>query len=212
MNGHAVAHVAAGDYHSVAVSKCGHHLWMWGNGKAGTFCDPFVKYLPYPTEVEEVNQWLHHEHKSIKDVKAAGDSTVVLTSDNELWGWGGNEYGQLANNHDRLMLAYKGVYEPYHITGYDGTIKGFDLSSDVIVFWTGETFTSYFGLIFQMQILLTGLEDISSSCQKQLLCLFQERSQMLVPPNPDLLSLLTMEMSTPLEKLSKPTKNSSTSI
>jgi alpha-tubulin suppressor-like RCC1 family protein len=138
LNGQKIGLVAAGDHHSVAVSRSGDHLWMWGNGPAGTFCDPFVKYLPYPSQIEEVNYWLHHEHKTIANIKASGDSTVALTTDGELWGWGGNQYGQLANNHDRLMLAYKGVYEPYHVSGYEGNIKGYDLSEDVIVFWTGK--------------------------------------------------------------------------
>lgn len=113
LNGKNIGQVAAGDHHTIAVSQSGDQVWMWGNGPAGTFCDPFVQFLPYPSQVEEINTWLNQENKTISDVKASGDSTVVLTSDGELWGWGGNEFGQLANNHDRLQLVYKGVYEPY---------------------------------------------------------------------------------------------------
>ena len=138
LNGQNIGQVAAGNYHSVAVSTTGNQVWMWGNGPAGTFCDPFVQFLKYPSQVEEINTWLSQESKTISEVKASGDSTVVLTSDGELWGWGGNEFGQLANNHDRLMIAYKGVYEPYQVSGYQGTIQGYDLSEDVIVFWTGK--------------------------------------------------------------------------
>jgi alpha-tubulin suppressor-like RCC1 family protein len=99
--------VAAGNQHSVALSGDGHVLTWGGNTYGqlgnGTFESSFI-----PIYV------LNDDNLPFENVIAIASGTnhvLLLTENNDLWAWGKNENGQLADN---TPTAYN---RPIHVTG-----------------------------------------------------------------------------------------------
>ena len=86
--------VAAGNQHSVALTGDGHVL-TWGGNSFGQLGNASFESSYAPIYA------LDDEDMPLADVIAIASGTnhvLVLTEENELWAWGKNENGQLANN------------------------------------------------------------------------------------------------------------------
>jgi alpha-tubulin suppressor-like RCC1 family protein len=85
--------VGAGQYFGVAI-KTDETLWVWGSGYHGTMGNNTngnsAKYSSPIQTVAGGSNW--------KYVSAGGYSILAIKTDGTLWGWGGNAYGQLADN------------------------------------------------------------------------------------------------------------------
>jgi alpha-tubulin suppressor-like RCC1 family protein len=86
--------VAAGNQHSVALSGDGHVL-TWGTNTYGQLGNATFESSYIPVYV------LNNDNLPFEKVIAIASGTnhvLLLTENNQLWGWGKNENGQLANN------------------------------------------------------------------------------------------------------------------
>jgi alpha-tubulin suppressor-like RCC1 family protein len=92
-----VAAIAAGDGYTVAL-KSGGTAWAWGYNGQGQLGDNTTSNRSMPVPVIGLSG-------VVVAVAAGGFHTVALTSDNTMWVWGGNNYGQLGDNttSNRLM-------------------------------------------------------------------------------------------------------------
>ena len=85
-----VVAVAAGDAHTVAI-KSDNTLWAWGYNGTGQLGDNTTSNRLTPVQVTGLSG-------VFVAVAAGGEHTVALKSDNTVWAWGGNNYGQLGDN------------------------------------------------------------------------------------------------------------------
>lgn len=82
--------VAAGDYHSLAVTSDG-HVWAWGLNDRGQTAAPVNPgtYTLTPSRVPGISGAI---------AVAAGQlHSLALTGDGRVWGWGVNSFGELGN-------------------------------------------------------------------------------------------------------------------
>jgi alpha-tubulin suppressor-like RCC1 family protein len=89
-----IINVAAGNQHSVALTGDGHVL-AWGGNTFGQLGNASFESSYVPIYVLKDND------EPFDDVIAIASGTnhvLMLTEENELWAWGQNENGQLANN------------------------------------------------------------------------------------------------------------------
>jgi alpha-tubulin suppressor-like RCC1 family protein len=97
--GQAINHVAAGDTFSMAVAEGGHKVYVWGAFKS-------IDALPLknPVEATAITDLLAHHHTTIRKLKVSAHGVAFLTESGQLFVWGDNKFGQLANNHMRGRL------------------------------------------------------------------------------------------------------------
>ena len=102
-----VVQVAAGPYHTVAVTSTG-ALWTWGSGRNGQLGhvgrngqlghgDVFTENQLVPRRVEG----LATSH--VMQVAAGVHHTVAVTSTGELWSWGSGRDSQLGHGHTQEL-------------------------------------------------------------------------------------------------------------
>lgn len=81
--------VSSGHYFNLAIKSDG-TLWAWGFNGSGSLGTGVVSFAIYtPTQVGTSNDW--------KDIGNGFRHTVAVKTDNTLWAWGRNNYGQLGN-------------------------------------------------------------------------------------------------------------------
>lgn len=85
--------VSVGGFHTLAI-RDDNTLWSWGDNKYGQLGNvtTLSERLPndyWPIQVGTESDW--------KSVNAGGFHTLATRSNNTLWVWGDNEYGQLGN-------------------------------------------------------------------------------------------------------------------
>jgi len=91
-----VVSVSAGSGHTAAITTDG-SLWVWGrnnngqvgNGKSG-HRDDFNRTPEHSSTPEKIMD-------SVVSVSAGGEHTMAIKTDGSLWGWGGNDDGQVGN-------------------------------------------------------------------------------------------------------------------
>lgn len=94
--GQSINHVAAGDTFSMAVAEGGQKVYVWG-----FFKSIGAETNKYPVEATAITEILAHNHTSIRKLKASAHGVAFLTESGQLFVWGDNKFGQLANNHMR---------------------------------------------------------------------------------------------------------------
>lgn len=99
--------IAAGSFHSVAVSSFGDvYTWGWNtNGQLGlpkvakhTFEKVFISHQQVFTSPRIIE--LEDDHESVKEVYCGGKHTILKTDGNRLFATGLNNYGQLGLSSD----------------------------------------------------------------------------------------------------------------
>ncbi len=79
--------IAAGGDHTLALQSNG-SLWSWGDNSSGQLGDGSNSSRNSPGLVSsQANEW--------SSISVTGSSSIALKTDNTLWGWGNNWYGQL---------------------------------------------------------------------------------------------------------------------
>lgn len=82
--------VSAGGSHSLALKRDG-TVWAWGNNGFGQLgVGGNNQIMPYPVQVISIDKAI--------SVMAGRDHSMALGTGGKLWCWGGNMYGQLAND------------------------------------------------------------------------------------------------------------------
>jgi alpha-tubulin suppressor-like RCC1 family protein len=94
-----VAAVAAGALHTVALTTDG-SVWTWGKNDFGQLGDGTKANSGVPRKVTSVLAG-----KTVTAVAAGNFHTIALTSDGELYAWGGGTAGQLGNNASQNSLV-----------------------------------------------------------------------------------------------------------
>ncbi len=84
-----VAQVSAGSYHTCAV-KTDHTLWCWGYNNYGQLGDGTTTTRLTPVQITSLGS-------NVASVAAGYSHTCVLKTDNTLWCWGYNYYGQVGD-------------------------------------------------------------------------------------------------------------------
>lgn len=87
--------IAAGIYHSVGLRSDG-SLWTWGYNIFGQLGDASTTASSVPVAV--VTPGTVGANTRWTSVAANDNHTVALRSDNSLWAWGFNAYGQVGDN------------------------------------------------------------------------------------------------------------------
>jgi alpha-tubulin suppressor-like RCC1 family protein len=82
--------VAAGENHTVALNSNG-TLWSWGNNASGQ-----LGYDTSPSTQSQTPQQVGQDTDWIA-IAAGTDYTIALKSDETVWAWGGNAFGQLGD-------------------------------------------------------------------------------------------------------------------
>lgn len=102
-----IINVKSGASHSLAYSKNG-NIYSWGDNSFGQlgFKDKTVKEMP--TQIEQIKD-------SVIDVACGRYTSYVLTNQANLYGFGSNAYGQLANHETIITSSYKDY--PYIMNG-----------------------------------------------------------------------------------------------
>jgi alpha-tubulin suppressor-like RCC1 family protein len=98
-----VEHVAAGNWHSTAIDSEG-KCWQWGTGWKGTFGIQGQHFFSYPvenTQVSELCATMLSDGVRVSKLKSVNNCTMLMFDNGEVYGWGNNEEGILANNHIR---------------------------------------------------------------------------------------------------------------
>lgn len=82
--------IAAGRRYSLAIKADG-TLWAWGANNAGQLgIGTTEPYISTPTQVGTWNDWV--------DIDAGNEHTIGRRSNNTIWSWGLDNYGQLGHN------------------------------------------------------------------------------------------------------------------
>jgi alpha-tubulin suppressor-like RCC1 family protein len=80
--------VAAGDYHSVALTTSG-NVYCWGNDDNGQLGNGMTGIYPQPVSVTSLTD--------VARIGAGGRHTVAVKKDGTVWTWGSNDYGELGD-------------------------------------------------------------------------------------------------------------------
>lgn len=91
LQGLKVVGISSGDRHSAAVTNTG-AVYTWGCGSDGQCGHGVFSDVVRPKLVERLMG------KFVVDVKCGHNFTMVMTSNDEVYTWGNNTYGQLGNN------------------------------------------------------------------------------------------------------------------
>eukprot|EP00249_Psilotum_nudum_P018766 c26955_g1_i1 orf=820-1518(-) len=83
-----IVRVAAGHYHSLAVSASG-ELWAWGRNVEGQLGSGVRERWAFPKKVQGL------EGANIKQAAGSGVVSMAIDVDGFLWAWGKSERGQL---------------------------------------------------------------------------------------------------------------------
>jgi alpha-tubulin suppressor-like RCC1 family protein len=102
-----IAKIAAGEYHSLAVSQDG-HLWAWGANWDGQLGTGNFATMSTPILVPGFN--------NVVSVSGGYAHTLAAKSDGTVWSWGYGSYGQLGNG----AFSSSGQPMPQMIPGLTG--------------------------------------------------------------------------------------------
>ena len=103
-----VTMISAGSYHSIAVDKDG-HMHTWGSGASGqSGTSDNTDFSPVPIQI--------HGMSGIATVEAGPYSSFAVDVNDDPWGWGENNDGELGVEHTNT------VYSPSQIFGAENVI------------------------------------------------------------------------------------------
>jgi alpha-tubulin suppressor-like RCC1 family protein len=108
-----------GEFHKIALTIDG-KIYCWGRGVLGNGSKSDNK--PFDNK-PELNSYL--KDKQIIDVKCGYEHTLVLTNNNEVFGWGRNSFGQVGNG------SFHDVLVPIQVNKFlDEKVKGISCGSN----------------------------------------------------------------------------------
>jgi alpha-tubulin suppressor-like RCC1 family protein len=108
-----VVAVAAGQYHSLAVTSTG-AVYAWGYNVYGQVGDGTTTQRNAPVPVQTTGTISGHDLTGVKAIAAGYWHSFVLKTDGSIWGWGYNGYGQLGDGTPTTRL------NPVQATGLAG--------------------------------------------------------------------------------------------
>ena len=101
-----ISEIAVGDNHVLALVSGG-ELYGWGsNGSNQLGINTDSVYVEMPEYIEVISR-TSEEASSIVHVSAAGNHTIVVDVDNNVWVWGSNAYGQLGVDDYRVKTPIR---------------------------------------------------------------------------------------------------------
>lgn len=110
-----VTSVAAGAYHSLAVSDG--HVYGWGGNGSGQVGNDTLTNASTPVEVLKVLAAdVKEPFTNATQVAAGALHSLVLTQDNKVWAWGDNAFGQLGSAAGAPKLSPVEVVFPVEVT------------------------------------------------------------------------------------------------
>ncbi|MDY2889596.1 MAG: hypothetical protein SOU19_08580 [Candidatus Caccosoma sp.] len=102
-----IINVKSGASHSLAYSKNG-NVYSWGDNSFGQLGFKDKTFKETPTLIEQIKD-------NVIDISCGRYTSYVLTNQANLYGFGSNAYGQLANHETIITSAYKDY--PYIMNG-----------------------------------------------------------------------------------------------
>jgi len=94
--GASVGMIAAGYWHSMALSTAGDMLWTWGKNKCGQLGHRDREDKLIPTAISAAT----FGNVAVVSMDGGSEHTLVVRADSSLWGCGSDEYGELGLNED----------------------------------------------------------------------------------------------------------------
>ncbi len=107
-----------GTFHS-AVLTSQNRLFIWGNNEKGQIGNGTNIEQALPIDI--TSQFIFSEGEKIKHVELGNLNSAIITTNNRLFIWGDNTYGQIGNE------SFIDSYEPIDITSY------FELTNDEFI-------------------------------------------------------------------------------
>ncbi|XP_054718760.1 RCC1 domain-containing protein 1-like [Uloborus diversus] len=111
LDGIVVKNIAAGGWHSAAISGEG-DLYMWGwneSGQLGFPCNEVHEHILPKEEIETIcclPKFLEFQNdNNVLKVSCGSRHTACITEDHQVWTWGWNGYGQLG--HEKQIICDK---------------------------------------------------------------------------------------------------------
>ncbi len=103
-----VVDIAAGENHCLALASGG-ELYGWGSNSSKQLgCDTETRIVDTPEALSLVDN-KDNELGFVK-VEAAGNHTIAISTDGDVYAWGENSYGQLGSSSSRLKVPSKVSY------------------------------------------------------------------------------------------------------
>ena len=102
-----IVNVKSGASHSLAYSKNG-NIYSWGDNSFGQLGFKDKEFKQMPTLIEQIKD-------NVIDISCGRYTSYVLTNQANLYGFGSNAYGQLANHETIITSSYKDY--PYIMNG-----------------------------------------------------------------------------------------------
>ena len=131
----------------IISTNSNNEIYNWGNGEHGTFGDGNNKNYHVPTrnevlenisQLEMLEQNINQERRFVK-IKSCSSYSIGLTNDNQLYGWGGNEGGQMGTQTEMGIEMYESVIYPQKIEQKyheHQKIIDFELGEDTMIILT----------------------------------------------------------------------------
>lgn len=156
--------LALGDSHSVALSK-NNRLFVWGSNARGQLGDNSNTDRRFPIDITDIFPFINDE-KIIK-ISSGGWHTALLTSYNQLYIWGFNQYRQLAtgtkvdssgpiNITDNFELGFNERIIDVNLGGYNSSLI---TSEGRVLTWGDNEFGNLGGLFETMKQVSIDITD-----------------------------------------------------
>ena len=90
-----IERIDLGLFHSSALTSSG-RLFMWGNNEKGQIGNETTTKQPLPLDITSFFDFSTNEQ--IQQVELSNTNSAILTTENQLYIWGDNAYGQIGND------------------------------------------------------------------------------------------------------------------
>ncbi len=136
-----VISVSAGSYHSSALTSEG-RIFTWGKNSSGQLGDTTLDYKTLPNEITSAFSLAQDE--TIIDLSMGGYHSIAVTSNDRIFTWGFNYYGQLGDDTTTYKSSPTDI-SSNDIIGDDGGIKQLSLGLEHSAFVTTQGRLFLFG-------------------------------------------------------------------
>ena len=112
--------VEGGTYHSGAVTSTG-RTFTWGKNNSAQLGNGTTDFKQVPTEI--TSGFTLNVGEIVTDISLGGSHSMAITSEDRLFSWGFNYYGQLGDNSTAFRYSPVGISSYYTLNDSEGISK-----------------------------------------------------------------------------------------